>query len=236
MKTLLTGLVLALAAATASANFYIVDNFDSGGEQGLFQTTPGVVETLPSATTYGQLPAPLAWGGDRYWQLSAAITAEGQRAKFGVSQSLTRCVYYNDSDVAGYLLLAYGSLGGTTPGTGPALNMNLTNIQGVRFEVFSVDQSGAIAEIQVQAAGTTYTSPPVAITAVSPYAYDVLFSTFTPGGMDITDVDGISFKFSGPIGLDLELTSVGLTPEPTTLTLLGLGTLALLRRRRRKQS
>ena len=135
---------------------------------------------------------------------------------------------------------AYAVIGGA----GPDLNLNLSIEYGITFEVVAADLNGGTMNIDLlidndgsSGGPTTRTSGPVTINIGSGF-YQVPFSSFSGlTTVELGDVDGIRYTVAGSIdSFDITIDSMqstGVIPEPASLSLLGLGVLALLRRRRK---
>ena len=130
--------------------------------------------------------------------------------------------------------LSYGSY--ALPGTD--LNANFSGEIDLRLDVVFADQGGSLT-VEIDANNLTYVSSPTAVPATPPPT--ALFIPFTDFPSLVTDglgdIDGIKYTFTGPAAWDItldSLTSTDRIPEPATMSLLGLGLLALVRRRKRK--
>jgi len=230
MKKLLVGVCVVLLGGTGWAGV-ILDNFDSG--------------TVDYESNFGETGTPVGsgsnsgltcWGGTRDWIIN--VSAANQLDKtyldiYPVPPGAKLASWTNGAGIQGQLILEYGSYTSAGP-----QNWDWTDYDGLRVEVMAIDAGTGLLTAEIDVNGTTYTSAtPVPISG--PYGpghvdFDVLFSDF-PGLPGVGDIDGVRYIFTtSTSGWDVTLESVGLTPEPTTLALLGIGALALGLRRRRK--
>jgi|GEM_PF-1443731 len=155
--------------------------------------------------------------------------------------------YSNDDGVLSTLDILYGTY--TTDGN----PLNIDANWGIHstffyFTLLRCDQNGTVTvQFTTHSEGGTkvFQTPPIPLAYIpsgNPAIVQQLpMSLFAqvPGGAqptpaDVNDIDGVAYRFAGPASWDMSIRELGLTiPEPTTLALLGLGALALARRRRK---
>lgn len=106
--------------------------------------------------------------------------------------------------------------------------------------VFDVLYSDQNAQIQIDLTGpggaTATMVAPVVTSAIPPGPTQIYvpFALFTPaGGFSFTNVGSIQVRLDGPSAQDTVLGRIAVVPEPSAMALLGLGALAIIRRRRK---
>jgi len=216
-----TALVVLLAvAASASANM-VVDNLLSGPVE--FSTPSNTLGTWT-----GSVAASTVWGGVRDWSVTVLQTAVGGRARVYVDTGGVGGLD-NSSSVRSELTFEYGSFTSAGP-----QGADWQAIYGLLVTVMSLSETGSLYAT-IDAGGTVYTSIANAQTIDHTGDYIIPFGHFAPAGMNLAQVDGVTYTFAGNVrGFDVDFTFLGVTPEPTTLVVLGAGLLALARRRRKK--
>lgn len=148
--------------------------------------------------------------------LSVVSTASEASGQFGLN--------YNGDDVQ--------SNASAFSNPGPML-VDLSNYD--RFRVFYrfADQNVA-ASITVGANGNVYTAnftlPQQMVTSVN--SVDILYSSLGLSAANAVNTQYVSFNFDTAVAADFTLTEIQAVPEPATMAALGIGALALVRRRR----
>ena len=144
------------------------------------------------------------------------------------------------------MILRYGSL--ITTATGTNLDADMSNEAFLDFYVIGNDhpQDAAVditLQVDQEGSGDTYFATAqlnmsVGLVQLNFGAFQHTVNGFPLNAMAMGDVDGIEYRFHAPTpGLDITIDQLSSSiPEPATMTLLGLGALALVRRRRRKKS
>jgi hypothetical protein len=230
------GLVAALAV-WASAAADLVDNFNYSNS-GLVQRNSIGTTTTPDSPLAGVI------NGEREVRMTLTSANLPLNCRWFVDTTLPApvgvLVYNNDDGVDSVLNMNYG-LRPDWFGEGPAdssaqLNANFFGDTAFYISVYSSDLETTMS-IEVtsdygEGGELTKTSPDITLKAGSNYVAYAPFSYFP--GINWKDVDSVTFTVvSGP-DLDIRFQELGTTPEPATLTLLGLGVLALARRRHRR--
>ncbi|MCD4825246.1 MAG: PEP-CTERM sorting domain-containing protein [Phycisphaerae bacterium] len=141
-------------------------------------------------------------------------------------------MYSAGSALTGIWLLRYGY---TSGGGEDDLAIDLTGggtNTGILFNIHSADSSYDLA-VKLTDTDSNHTVTKNLSTNTSPHTVFFDFDDFT--NIDETDVDQIDITLTGTTDGDYRFNLVsGNTPEPATMALLGVGSLALLFRRRRR--
>lgn len=217
-RFMLTAFAMVFAVSSA-ANAVVIDNFNSGG--GTLFVTGGNTDTDSSATDPGD-----ALGDQRTLSIpgSEAIVGPGLIMEAN-SQFLPGVLEFSlRSGTTGSGLLIWNSDGVdlTDGGESTVLQINLLVIdQGqVNLNFTITDDLGMTSTVEVTDA---------VIGANNIFLADIL------GPADLTAVDMVQLEIFGSDAADLQIDQIQTTnpiPEPTSVALLGLGTLGFLRRRR----
>lgn len=245
----------ALLLAVCSAFAVMIDDFEN--PTAVHSLAVYAVPPPPGPNPqYGSdtgLPLGSTIGGIRSYKLEyigGGSAGDQTRARLvGISPN-QRLSFSNDSAIQSELELTYGGDGiGTNP---PPLNANLSATTDVEIAVASADQpSTVLVEAWSDIDGTPgYAFAFAVIPAGSSFLVTIPVSSFS-GTVDGSDIDIIRFTFgladdwtprenerryASDLQLSLEhlQTLESVIPEPCSLTLIALGGLGLLRRRRRK--
>lgn len=233
-------IVVVLAVTAVNAPAVLIDKFTDAGDH---LGNPAVIISndgtgvLPKTMIVAQGPGMLGVLGG-YRTQSVKVTADSAPgtnvSKFSVIPGFPTGTGQTSNDVGvnSELLLQYGFYAGFPFGP-----VDLTADSGMIINVAFSDLTGKVV-VTLHADGTSYASPVENIT-VGSGAYPVPFTDFPVALMaHLGHVDGVQYDFTGATSWDMSFSFLGTTsdivPEPATMSLLALGALALLRRRRRK--
>lgn len=228
MRNPLLAITMVAAFALQASAIHIIDAFDSGT---FFKTAvSGTIND--SLSGLADVIGPGGFPPGQRDVLCTITKSTAQIVQLGVGSgalSLSIPPLANAS-----LRLSYGSYTSLGP-----LHADLSADEALELTVGFADLSGKV-DVTLTAGGHTYSVAGTAIpggdtstTFSIPYTS---FSGLVSSG-DLKHVDGLQFTFSSPSdGWDIEVDRVySGSPEPSTLTLLALGGLALVRRRRRRR-
>lgn len=241
MHRLALTVVLLLGPLALNASAVIIDDFSDSGFGGnkILLTNDGT-PSLPNTVSLAQGPG---LGGARGGYRTEILTVTKDTvpglflAKFAiiVTASPSYASTSNDDNVNSKLILEYGFYAGHPFST----VLDLSKEVGMAVAVLTADNSGHVV-IDLHSGGTDYVSKQEDINK-GPGFYLIPFLDFLampPSAL--TSIDGVEYTFTGGDSWDMSFRFLGTSsdipaiPEPATMTLLGLGVLAVIRHRRRK--
>lgn len=221
MRILFASTVLAAACLSPAVNI-VIDDFTSATSTGLSQVGSGGVTNR----TLGSM-----LGGSRGLGVFASST-------YGLTSSINIVpgagLMNNDTGNSAQFYFAYFTVGTIPQGWtySPATDADMTGTTGFEIDALSSDKSFTVL-VQVFSEGTQaiYTKafgPVASPTTLSIGQADLSID----GGVDMSKVDLMWVGFLTEKDGDIAISQIRAVPEPASVSLLGLGALALLRKRR----
>ena len=219
-----------LAGSACAAPILFIDTFGDGADLQVVVSaaSPGATGTPSTKTGTSMI------GGQRTLTL-LSVVGDG----FNFASALVggaSLSHGNNPTVTSDLEVLYG-------GASNLLDADFTISTDIDISLAEVDQSTNISlELTSgMTAGNPASGASHSVTqnAASPGMFLYGLSQYSSNGVDLSDVDRVKLLLNTTqIAVDTRITriTVGIIPEPATMTLLGLGALALVRRRRRKKS
>jgi len=238
-RVLMIGVVCVLMSAPAWALPITVDNFDSPS----FDTTNNNDITEDHDSAAGVMGSGGVPPGDRdiFVDASGSTGGADEVRIHNASGVLTLAT---DPSIDATLTLSYGSYADANGDTPTDLDADLSSQTGLSLLLKFADLGGELdVKITTDNDGTPVEHTLTGITVPQTATDTVLpipFSGFGPAldAAALADVDGIELYFVDGASWDVKIDEIRTTdviPEPATLSLLGLGGIAALIRRRRKK-
>lgn len=220
---------IVLVALSVSAHAIIIDDFSDGA----FSASESGVNSWVGSQAASVL------GGER----DAGLLIWDNPLNRRLDLEVTGGAYYHDSgtNLLGESGLDYDGRGDETNDVspfevGPGLGSLDLLAMGDRIRITFL---GNDLPMNAEAVVSTYRQPDdgwsirditVAGGQTSSFTVDFLFSDFT-GDADFADVDRIAFVFDSSRAGDFAIDKIEIVPEPTSLVGIGIGLVAILRRR-----
>jgi len=237
-------LVMALALMTSpSWALHLIDDFteSNAGDTADVVLSENVLNNEESAYISGLNTANCV-GGIRALYVKTTLAPVSGSNMLTVSQAGDLVAMDNPSASNSIMALGYGTLtdeatNGLESEDGD-LNLDFTGDVGLNFDLVDADLSTTVTVQMDTAGGGIYTTNPIAV-GIAAGTKQIFWTDFTSDpSADLGDVEGLAFTFTGPNAWDIQIDRIGSSeyqiPEPATMSLVGLGLVALVRRRRRK--
>ena len=220
------GLVfIGLLALGATAHAVVIDDFLTGGYNS---------GAITSGTVNNWSVAASAMGGIRYDSLTVTANPLLGDSKCRVITNPGVLEVSSDTEVDINFILGYGYANSSTTPTSNPLNKNFTSSPIIQLDFRTNDQNMPVTvTLYTNGGANSFTRTATVVGGIfsqnpSGYQFD-----FTSDAASLGDVDGIKIFFDPASSGDFSLNSVEAVPEPMSLTVLSLGALALLRRRKK---
>lgn len=226
---LLVALLLVTAvSATAFGDAFVVDDFtstsDPSGAWSVDLGTPGGT-TVVSQTAIETGLAGVA-GGKRTTVMVSNPNPTNDNVSMGLSGGLFQMSTANDG--LGQFSLKYeGMNADVTSQVYVNVAMNVDHLGSVVPSVMSVTLSDGTNTATVSKSWSELTTSGV----MADYKFDLSDFLAASASLDLASIQSLQLDFLGDVACDLSIDSITI-PEPATIALLGLGAVALIRRKK----
>jgi hypothetical protein len=228
-----TAFLTAAAALAVGANAIVIDTFAEPGTPTQVSDADGTADV---AIDSGLTPANTV-GGARIIAIEATQNFHPRQDPATFDAGDTAAVFDAPTGVIATGQLWYGfDDDGQGNVANDDLDLDLSGFTTIDLDYFYSDLD--VLDLTIELAtnnGSSYDSSfnTVSVPSGENFTQNVDLTSFT-GSADLADVDYIKFVFDAEFGKTFALRNVEAVPEPTTIAALGLGALALVRRRRNK--